>query len=130
MPKLNGINLSRGLRGAGIAAAVGVGFAIPLSAVARLGVGFCIIIGTMFAFAGWATYAPHGKHRILPALIVLFLCTFIVGDVVAMQLPASPYMGALILIGVQLIAAAIFTETRVRTQKQKDAEQSLAAESR
>jgi hypothetical protein len=116
MPALNGIDLSRGLRGAGIAAAVGVGFAIPLSAVARLGVGFCLIIATMFAFAGWATYAPHGKHRILPALIVLFLCTFIVGDVVAMQLPGSPYISALIVIGVQLIAATVLTETRARTQ--------------
>ena len=58
MLKLSGLDVSRGLRSAGIAAAVGVSLGAALSAVARLGLEFGIIVGNMFACAAWATYAP------------------------------------------------------------------------
>jgi hypothetical protein len=89
MTSHRGINILRGIRGAGASAAVGFAAVAALCAFVPLGAtGYqlCAAVVTVSACAGWATYAPDGKHRFIEAILILFVVGSIAVDLAAVHL--------------------------------------------
>jgi hypothetical protein len=119
-----GIDVRRGLRGAALAAVVGLGLALLPAVVFPSGYLWAPAIITLFAFSGWCTYAPHGQHRFTAALAVLLLGSWIVADGAAVGLTRQPrwYATTLAPICAQLVLAAIITAGNAFRARRKIAE--------
>jgi hypothetical protein len=77
-----GFSIWRGLKGAGIAAAVGAAVALPISFGWN---GPWIPVIAICACAGWTSYAPDGKHSFVWDLATFFICGIMCSDVAAVS---------------------------------------------